>query len=81
VAEGDILNTSGVDGVYPPGLPVAKVTKIERRVDTMFARIYLTPIGRVSGTNHVLILDPASVQIPPRPEPEQMVSAKKGGSK
>ena len=81
VADGDILNTSGVDGVYPPGLPVAKVTKIERRVDTMFARIYLTPIGRVSGTNHVLILEPASVQIPPRPEPEQMVNGKKGGSK
>ena len=25
VQEGDLLTTSGVDGVYPPGLPVAKV--------------------------------------------------------
>lgn len=81
VSEGDILNTSGVDGVYPAGLPVAKVTKIERRVDTMFARIYLTPIGRVSGTNHVLVLEPVSAHIPPRPEPEPVASGKKGGAK
>src|SRR3954471_20558484 len=31
VQPGDLLTTSGVDGVYPPGLPVAKVTKVERR--------------------------------------------------
>ena len=29
--EGDLLTTSGVDGIYPPGLPVAKVDRIERR--------------------------------------------------
>lgn len=80
VSEGDVLNTSGVDGVYPPGLPVARVSRVERRVDTMFARIYLTPIGRVSGTNHVLVLEPVSAQIPPRPEPEP-TAAKKGAGK
>ena len=26
----DVLTTSGVDGVYPPGLPVAKIDRIER---------------------------------------------------
>lgn len=81
VAEGDILNTSGVDGIYPPGLPVAKVTKVERRVDTIFARIYLTPIGRVSGTNHVLVLEPISTQIPPRPELDAPPASKKGAAK
>lgn len=81
VAEGDILNTSGVDGIYPPGLPVAKVTKVERRVDTIFARIYLTPIGRVSGTNHVLVLEPISTQIPPRPESDAPPASKKGAAK
>ncbi|MDT8990205.1 rod shape-determining protein MreC [Curvibacter sp. APW13] len=80
VSEGDILNTSGVDGIYPPGLPVARVSKVERRVDTVFARIYLTPIGRVSGTNHVLVLEPVSAQIPPRPEPDP-TPVKKGGGK
>lgn len=81
VAEGDILNTSGVDGIYPPGLPVAKVAKVERRVDTIFARIALNPIGRVASTSHVLVLEPTSVHIPPRPEPETVIPPKKGGSK
>ena len=39
VAVGDLLTTSGVDGVYPPGLPVARVEKVERQVDAVFARI------------------------------------------
>lgn len=81
VAEGDILNTSGVDGIYPPGLPVAKVAKVERRVDTIFARIALAPIGQVASTSHVLVLEPTSVHIPPRPEPETVIPPKKGGSK
>jgi rod shape-determining protein MreC len=39
VVQGDLLTTSGVDGVYPPGLPVAKVARVERRADSSFARI------------------------------------------
>ena len=31
---GDLLTTSGVDGVYPPGLPVARVSHIERRAES-----------------------------------------------
>jgi rod shape-determining protein MreC len=45
VAAGDLLTTSGVDGVYPPGLPVARVEKVERRVDAVFARIYCVPLA------------------------------------
>lgn len=70
VAEGDVLHTSGVDGVYPPGLPVAKVAKVERRVDTVFARIHCTPMAQVSGTSHLLVLQPVGEWAPPRPEPE-----------
>lgn len=81
VSEGDILNTSGVDGVYPAGLPVAKVTKVERRVDTMFARIHLTPVGQVAGTNHVLVLEPGSAHIPSRPESDDLPATKKGAGK
>jgi rod shape-determining protein MreC len=68
VAVGDLLTTSGVDGVYPPGLPVARVEKVERRVDAVFARIYCVPLGLVSGAAHVLVLDPLTSQMPPRPE-------------
>lgn len=57
VVEGDLLTTSGVDGVYPAGLPVAKVEKIERKVDAAFARIYCKPVAMVAGAMHVLLLD------------------------
>jgi rod shape-determining protein MreC len=68
VAVGDLLTTSGVDGVYPPGLPVARVEKVERRVDAVFARIYCVPLGLVSGAAHVLVLAPLTTQMPERPE-------------
>lgn len=70
VAVGDLLTTSGVDGVYPPGLPVARIEKIERRVDTAFARVYCVPLAQVAGTGHVMVLEPLNTQIPPRPTPD-----------
>ena len=66
---GDLLTTSGVDGVYPPGLPVAKISKIERRAESAFAKIYCTPQALVSSARHVMVVTPVSSQIPPRPEP------------
>lgn len=70
VAVGDLLTTSGVDGVYPPGLPVARIEKIERRVDTVFARIYCLPIAQVAGTGHVMVIDPITAQVLARPPAE-----------
>jgi rod shape-determining protein MreC len=72
-----------VDGVYPPGLPVARVEKVERRVDAVFARIYCVPLALVSGSGHVMVLDPVFTQVPPRPAPEPAVVApgRKGGAK
>ena len=70
VQPGDLLTTSGVDGVYPPGLGVAKVTKVDRKVDTGFARIALQPLARADGVRHVLVLEPAGAQMPARPAPE-----------
>ena len=67
VAVGDLLTTSGVDGVYPPGLPVARVEKIERSVDAVFARIYCIPMAAVAGAAHVLVLDTVTSQVPARP--------------
>lgn len=73
VQEGDQLNTSGIDAVYPPGLPVAKVVSIERKVDSGFATISLAPIAQIDGVRYVLVLQPMSAQLPPRPEPETEV--------
>jgi rod shape-determining protein MreC len=69
VKAGDELQTSGVDGVYPPGLPVAKVVSVERRVESGFARIVLAPTANPDGVRLVLVLEPLALQLPPRPEP------------
>lgn len=76
VQPGDLLITSGVDGVYPPGLAVATVVKVDRKVDSGFARIVLQAKARPDGVRHVLVLDPLSAQMPPRPEPEVEAAAK-----
>jgi rod shape-determining protein MreC len=78
VAVGDLLTTSGVDGVYPPGLPVARVEKVERQVDAVFARIYCVPLAMVSGTTHVLVLEPLTGQIPARPAADALAASPKG---
>ena len=68
VQVGDLLQTSGVDGVYPPGLPVAKVMSIDRNVDSGFAKIVLAPAAPTGGVRHVLVLEPIGLQLPPHPE-------------
>lgn len=73
---GDLLTTSGVDGVYPPGLPVARVEKVDRRVDAIFARIYCVPAALVSGASHVLVLEPFAERVPTRPAAEPPPAAR-----
>lgn len=76
VQEGDLLTTSGVDGIYPPGLPVAKVDRIERRVETAFARIFCKPLALAGGARHVMVLKPLKNQLPPRPPKEESAPVK-----
>jgi rod shape-determining protein MreC len=59
VEVGDLLTTSGIDGVYPPGLQVARISQIERRVDISFARIHASPLAELKG-RHVLLLQPST---------------------
>ena len=81
VQVGDLLTTSGVDGVYPPGLPVARVLKVERRVDSAFARIVCTPLGLVSGASHVMVLKAVAVPTGPRPEASAPTPATRPGGR
>ncbi|MBC7940466.1 MAG: rod shape-determining protein MreC, partial [Chitinophagaceae bacterium] len=69
VQAGDQLQTSGMDGIYPPGLPVARVARVERRAEAGFARILLVPAALSDGVRHVLVLEPLKTHLPPRPEP------------
>jgi rod shape-determining protein MreC len=53
---GDVLVTSGIDGTYPPGLPVAKVTQIERDPAYPFARILCAPLAGVDQQRQLMII-------------------------
>ena len=79
---GDRLVTSGIDGVYPAGLPVAEVSNVERNANYPFARIACTPLAGVNKNTQVLIVN-VQRQVPERPpEEEKPVRAKrlrKGG--
>ena len=62
---GDVLTTSGVDGVYPAGLPVAQISHIERRGESGFARVECTPTAQVAGALRVLVLTPPTPEATP----------------
>lgn len=61
VQPGDILVTSGLDAVYLPGLPVARVVKIDRDNSFTFARIACEPLAGVERYGQVLILGKRTV--------------------
>jgi rod shape-determining protein MreC len=67
VQEGDRLVTSGLDSIYPPGLPVATVTKVERTSGFAFARITLAPAAGIDRYRQVLILAQVAENPPPPP--------------
>jgi rod shape-determining protein MreC len=67
---GDRLATSGIDGVYPPGLPVAEVVNVERNAAQLFARITCKPLAGVASHSELLIVT-GRPELPPRPPEEQ----------
>lgn len=60
IMNGDRLITSGIDGVYPPGLPVATVTRVERDATNIFAHVLCQPAAGVERGRIVLLLTPAT---------------------
>ena len=80
IQNGDELVTSGIDGVYPQGIPVARVEKIERDAAYPFARITCLPVAGVDKHRHLLILS-ALPKLPERPAEERAATDTGKGSK
>ncbi len=82
VQAGDELVTSGLDGIYPPGLPVAKVVRVDKQADTAFARVVCLPVAPVRGARQLLVLHYQNT-VPPRPadEPDAASAAKEAKAK
>lgn len=71
IQNGDVLVTSGIDGTYPAGLPVATVAKIERNTAYSFAKITCTPSAGVDRHKQILILSGSTLQKLPEGSPLQ----------
>lgn len=78
VQEGDILVTSGLDGIYLPGFPVARVINIERDSAYSFARIFCVPVAGVENFGEIMVLDPRQ---PLPPAPPESTSRESGTDK
>lgn len=76
VRNGDRLVTSGIDGTYPEGLPVARVERVERDAANAFARIECEPAAGVQRGRYVLVLS-SDAKVRPRPGFEPPVAEKR----
>ena len=70
IQKGDVVTTSGIDGVYPAGLAVATVASVETKTSDAFARILLQPTAGVSRHRQLLVLMSDASALPPPPPPE-----------
>jgi len=64
---GDQLATSGVDGVYPPGLAVGIVRLVDQRSNSAFATTVVEPLANTQGATQVLVLTRLGEPLPPSP--------------
>ena len=76
----DRLVTSGIDGTYPAGLPVAAVVRIERDAENAFARVVCRPAAGVDRGRFVLVVSDEAER-PPRPEEAQAAKGKTRGGR
>lgn len=72
---GDALVTSGLDDVFPPDLPVATVSSVNRIGEGEFAEVQATPRGRVDRIQEVLLVWPAAQPAPADPGTAAAASA------
>jgi rod shape-determining protein MreC len=56
IQEGDLLVTSGLDGIFPKGLPVATVVKVTKHEATAFQAVLAMPVVGLSRLEEVLVL-------------------------
>ena len=66
---GDTLVTSGLDDVFPPDLPVATVSRVNRIGEGEFAEVQATPTGRLDRIQEVLLVWPPADPEPTPPQP------------
>jgi rod shape-determining protein MreC len=81
VINDDIAVTSGLDGVYPPGIAVARISRVERATTDQFARIVMVPLAGVENHRHLLVLQTEPAAMPGVPEAAAVKSARKASKR
>lgn len=80
IQKGDVLVTSGIDGVYPAGLSVARVAQVENKSSDAFARIVCQPLAGIDRNRQLLVLL-VDTTVLARPEDEARDKKDKMGKK
>lgn len=78
VQVGDILITSGIDGVYPAGLAVARVVQVENNASGAFGRVVCQPLSGIQNHSQLLVLM-SPPELPARPADEEPIKPGKRG--
>lgn len=76
----DLLVSSGLDGIFPAGYPVARVSKVERNPADTFALVEAKPLAQLDRDREVLLLWadlPAQVEAPAAPQPQPAATESK----
>jgi len=60
---GDIIETSGLGNLYPPGLPVAKITQVGHIIDQPYYKITASPIANINTSSKVLVLKRLTTEV------------------
>lgn len=82
VKTGDLLVSSGLDGIFPAGYPVAAITKVERNSADTFALVEAKPLAQLDRDREVLLLwadtppeaPAAAAKTTPKPKPAPPVA-------
>jgi len=77
IRKGDLLLSTGMGGVFPPGYPVARVTKVERSAKATFAIVEAGPTAALDRDREVMLVwfdAPAPVEAPAQETPAPTTS-------
>ncbi|MFT8322228.1 MAG: rod shape-determining protein MreC [Bacillus sp. (in: firmicutes)] len=63
VAKGQLVTTSGMGGVFPEGLPIGKVVKVEPNEDGLTKKAYIEPAADYYDIVHLMIVKRTATQV------------------
>lgn len=75
IQEGDILETSGLGGRFPPGYPVARVTKVKHDPGKPFLVVRAQPTAWLDRSRYVLIVFRGGINAQPQSQPQAEAEA------